>query len=575
MKKCKIIIAVLLTLGLLLSFPLGVVGNNNPTFIVPVTRLTSVPAGFTAIRTAQELNNIRNNLSGSFILMNDIDLTAWGNWVPIDGAFTGVLNGNGHVIRNMTINQTIPNASGLFLVGLFARMNGSVQNLGIEGGSITVDASSPNPVHVGVIAGEMFNGHGVINSYSTVPVHVSVNLSNEVTVGGLVGRAAGNSGAGFENSFNEGNIIVNATNPSFWLSSVHVGGIAGTSSQPIRRSFNTGNVTATGYRNVIAGGLVGESFFGRVIENCFNQGIIEAIAQEGTADAGGIAGANAVISNTYNTGAVTASSQLGTANAGAITGLLTASITNSYFLNAMSNSVGSNDSGTLNNVRALSNAQMQQQASFVGFDFTNVWEMPTGGGFPVLRRNITAPTSHTVIFHANGGTVTPASISVTNGGTFGSLPTPTRSGHTFAGWFTATTGGTRVWPTDTVNLTSNIMLYARWTANSYTVTLNANGGSVSPTSITVTIGGTFNALPTPRRSGHTFNGWFTAATGGTRVRPTDVVSLTGNITLFARWTANSTTPPPSDDTIFSTGWPATVWNWIMFFLLFGWVWMWF
>jgi len=69
-----------------------------------------------------------------------------------------------------------------------------------------------------------------------------------------------------------------------------------------------------------------------------------------------------------------------------------------------------------------------------------------------------------------------------------------------------------------------------------TVAFNANGGSVSPTSRTVTKGAAVGALPTPTRSGFTFDGWFTAASGGTMVSATTVVS--GNVTYYAQWKVN-------------------------------------
>ena len=70
----------------------------------------------------------------------------------------------------------------------------------------------------------------------------------------------------------------------------------------------------------------------------------------------------------------------------------------------------------------------------------------------------------------------------------------------------------------------------------YTVDLDANGGTVVPESLIVEAGSTAN-LPTPSRSGYKFEGWFTAATGGTKV--TDQTSITSNMKLYARWTENS------------------------------------
>lgn len=76
---------------------------------------------------------------------------------------------------------------------------------------------------------------------------------------------------------------------------------------------------------------------------------------------------------------------------------------------------------------------------------------------------------------------------------------------------------------------------------SYTVTFNANGGSCSTSSKTVTYGNAYGTLPTPTRSGYTFNGWYTAATGGTKVTSSTAVSATSNHTLYAHWTCNHST----------------------------------
>ena len=72
---------------------------------------------------------------------------------------------------------------------------------------------------------------------------------------------------------------------------------------------------------------------------------------------------------------------------------------------------------------------------------------------------------------------------VTYGSTYGSLPTPARTGYTFNGWYTAPTGGSKVTSSTTVNTTGNRILYARWTATTNPLlTIDPNGGSVSVTS---------------------------------------------------------------------------------------------
>lgn len=72
----------------------------------------------------------------------------------------------------------------------------------------------------------------------------------------------------------------------------------------------------------------------------------------------------------------------------------------------------------------------------------------------------------TVAFDPNSGTTPTASKTVTYGSTYGTLPTPTRSGYAFAGWYTSAVGGTQVQSSDTVSITANTTLYAHWDAMS-------------------------------------------------------------------------------------------------------------
>lgn len=164
------------------------------------------------------------------------------------------------------------------------------------------------------------------------------------------------------------------------------------------------------------------------------------------------------------------------------------------------------------------------------------------------KRNVTAVfelKSYTVTWNANGGTVSPASVSKTHGSTLGTLPTPTRAAtaeysYTFAGWFTAASGGTQISSTTTV--TGNVTYYAHWTATkrSYTATFNGNGGSTpSPSSITKEYNAALGTLPTCSRTGYTFLGWYTASSGGTKISTTTVV--TKDITYYAQWSINSYT----------------------------------
>lgn len=148
-----------------------------------------------------------------------------------------------------------------------------------------------------------------------------------------------------------------------------------------------------------------------------------------------------------------------------------------------------------------------------------------------------AASTFTVSFDKNGGnTPSQTSKTVTYGSTYGTLPTCTRTGYTLAGWYTTKTGGTKITSSTTVNLNADQTLYAHWTANTYTVTFDPNEGSVTTTSKTVTYGSTYGTLPTPTRTGYTFDGWYTTKTGGTKITSSSTVSITAAQTLFAHWT---------------------------------------
>ncbi len=119
-----------------------------------------------------------------------------------------------------------------------------------------------------------------------------------------------------------------------------------------------------------------------------------------------------------------------------------------------------------------------------------------------------------------------------------------KTGYTFAGWGTKTSGGTvfddndtTVKPTDITsdikNGSCSVTLYAQWTVNKYTVTFNANGGSVSEASRKVNYGSTVGTLPNASRSGYSFKGWYTSASGGTKISASQVIK--SNVTYYAQW----------------------------------------
>ncbi|MBE7016007.1 MAG: CHAP domain-containing protein [Ruminococcaceae bacterium] len=142
---------------------------------------------------------------------------------------------------------------------------------------------------------------------------------------------------------------------------------------------------------------------------------------------------------------------------------------------------------------------------------------------------------YTVNFNANQGTTPISSMIVTNSTTYGSLPTPSRTGYTFAGWYTSASSGTQITNSSVVWLSSAQTLYAHWNPNSYTAYLDATGGNIDKHSISITYDSTYYALPTPTRKGYIFIGWYTAQDGGSLVTNDSKVTTTSNQTLYARW----------------------------------------
>ena len=177
-----------------------------------------------------------------------------------------------------------------------------------------------------------------------------------------------------------------------------------------------------------------------------------------------------------------------------------------------------------------------------------------GGSVPAdvteLTVQWTAPT-YTVTLHANGGTINNGNVTEYTYGVGATLPTAgdmTYTGHTFVGWYdnenltgspVTAIGGTEM---------GNKEYWAKWEANTYTVTFYPNGGSVNPVAATTDSSGKLSSLPTPTRGGnYRFDGWYTEQTGGIKVTLNQV--YTADTTLYAYWiyTSGSSSSEDRDD----------------------------
>ncbi|MBR4189491.1 MAG: InlB B-repeat-containing protein [Kiritimatiellae bacterium] len=141
-----------------------------------------------------------------------------------------------------------------------------------------------------------------------------------------------------------------------------------------------------------------------------------------------------------------------------------------------------------------------------------------------------------VTFNANGGSCATASRTYEVGGTYSPLPEATREKYTFAGWWTSSSGGTLITAGSEVSATETRTLYAHWTVAEQVVTFDANGGTCATATRTFEVGQTYSSLPMASRGEYTFAGWWTSASGGSRVDGTTVVTATETRTLYAHWT---------------------------------------
>ena len=134
--------------------------------------------------------------------------------------------------------------------------------------------------------------------------------------------------------------------------------------------------------------------------------------------------------------------------------------------------------------------------------------------------------TYTITLNANGGSGGTASVQITYGTTKGNYPSitrPTKTGYTFTGFYSATSGGTQWYDANgnsvrTFDLLANTTWYAQWSINSYTLTIDPNGGSWGGTTAVSTAPQNYNttkSIAAPTRNGYVFVGW--AETGAGRL----------------------------------------------------------
>lgn len=446
----KRLTSILLTLAMLvgllpaLSPQAEAAADDATALLQEVSTKTSVPSGYTPIYDADDLANIANDMTGKYILMNDIDLSGI-NWKPMRPSSTGVytsgfigtLEGNGFTIRNLTVNaEQYDNGA------LFYQNEGTIQNLRVTGqinltsksgivrfaaslaiynkGTIYnctsaagITAGGDMPVRVGGLVSE--NKGTIDYCRYTGTIHASAG-GGEVSVGGIT--YINDNSAVISHCENVGIILAESGNSTEVKdtisslvneSSIHLGGIAGKTDwhSTIDQCRATCTIRITGeshYEYWYIGGIVGSGFVATFSNCCFNGTLsinvdIKDVAS-GIYKVGGLAGDGGYESkyeNCYVSGVITDSSpSLGGVPAWLASDAPGCEFTACYY-----------PAGTLDPIiwnapdedkagyTAVPLASMASKATFPKYDFSSVWTM--GQSYPIQK----------VFTHLSNGSSTP------------------------------------------------------------------------------------------------------------------------------------------------------------------------
>ncbi|MCR5201748.1 MAG: hypothetical protein K6D02_01455 [Lachnospiraceae bacterium] len=284
--------------------------NENFEFpeLIALSTTAKIPIGYTPIYTAEDLNNIRDNLTGKYILMNDIDMSAVSNpvtgiystnnsgWAPIGwykkgcDSFGGIFDGNNHSIKGLTMSKPfIVDNTGY--MGLFAKAsNATIKNLKMEdvnyygvatsasvyGGGLFGDSNGICQVKncsvtgdikpatdddkgfmVGGVAGKLYKGSTVECCYSGVNIIATGAKTVTSGIGGLIGEACGSKDSivNIKNCYySNGALEVNSGNSDY----AGVGGIIGIIDDYCRIFKNYANDYSTEGNNYYNNPIVGK-----------------------------------------------------------------------------------------------------------------------------------------------------------------------------------------------------------------------------------------------------------------------------------------------------------------------------
>ena len=492
---------------------------------------------FIPIYTIEQLKAVSDNLDATYVLMNNVSEGAnikngelvpspTISWTPINH-FTGKFYGLGHTISGLYTESSDE------YVGLFSVTEGAMIK-GVKIANSSFKTTNNNGV-AGGIAGEA--GASYINgvlSYSKIIDcdNVSCTVEAKYEAGGIVG-VAGLGCSYIEYCRNYGTVISN-----FAGQTNYAGGICGAAWATIRYCYNEGTVSGVG-ANV--GGIGGGPM---AVRNCYNVGTLSG------GNVGGIAGSDGLgteVYNSYSAGQLSASGSVGSIIGRVGFGAYS---TYSYYdeqVSPFDGLSGSMDREGKVESRTTDELCLELQSG-LSFDDWAIKEPVIKDGkkylyYPYLKhfgeesaKVATYRQICNVVLNQNGGTCTPLTQYIEREGA--TLPaTASRTGYTFGGWYTnASCTSERAYEIP-VTATGEQTFYAKWTANSYTVTLNKNNGTINSGNVTSYLYGVGATLPIDiTRNGYTFGGWYTNSSyTGSQVTSISTTEY-GNKTFYAKWT---------------------------------------
>jgi filamentous hemagglutinin family protein len=439
-------------------------GVNPTSYVGPTEAFTAdvngegVLIAYMLVNSIFDLQNIQNNLSGNYAIGRDIDASNLANFTPLGEftsagyeteGFTGILDGRGHSIAELTIREDTNSLN----VGLFRTIgnatgpagNGLVENLNLT--NVTVVGGTNNSASIGALAG---TNYGIISNVSSEG-SVTPGSDDAYSIGGLVGGNEGtitlshssgvvSAGSDFAEALG-GLVGTNAgtISQSYSLSSVsdassfggNVGGLVGINSAAqvsltgsITASYAVGTVTTAdgGSNYYYVGGLVGNG--AGTIVNSYATG---AVHGQGLIVAGGlvgdfVGGPISTISNSYATGAVTDTNP----SSYSILGGLVADFLGGLAINSYWDTQTTGQNSSPGGGVGLTSAQLQSGLP-TGFD-PAIWTInaATNSGYPFFQwqaaGNTTVLPGNVINFGGLSLTILSWQVSSVSS-VYGSLPT--------------------------------------------------------------------------------------------------------------------------------------------------------